>query len=247
MKKSLIFIAVLSLVIAGTTEANCVLTTKERGRISVNTSADTEIAPDIAEISFAIKTSDTKSIQKATLENNEISKKVLLVLETDINKENGDYIKTSDFNAAPIYTYINSKKTFEKYEVSNKITVRTKNIDKLGKMIDNAIKSGATNVDNLSFSLSNYDSQCNDLITKATKKAKERADVIAKALSTQIEGLSNISSSCSTNNNNMPRLYMAKNMIADVAAESASSLGSTTISNGVIKVIANVNASFFVE
>jgi hypothetical protein len=39
---------------------------------------------------------------------------------------------------------------------------------------------------------------------------------------------------------------MAKNMIADVAAESLGA-GSTTISNGVIKVNANVNASFYVK
>ena len=84
---------------------------------------------------------------------------------------------------------------------------------KVGMMIDKAIATGATNVDNLSFSLSNYESQCNDLITIATKKAKTRADVIASALASSVDGLSSISTSCSTNNYNPPRLYMAKNMI----------------------------------
>ena len=101
-------------------------------------------------------------------------------------------------------------------------------------------------VDNLSFSLSNYEAQCNDLIAIATKKAKTRAEVIAQALGTSISGISNISTSCSTNNYNPPRLYMAKNMIADVAAES-SSAGGVLISNGVVKVNANVNAGFFVK
>ena len=40
---------------------------------------------------------------------------------------------------------------------------------------------------------------------------------------------------------------MAKNMIADVAAESASLGAGTTISNGVIKINATVNANFFVK
>ena len=124
--------------------------------------------------------------------------------------------------------------------------MHTKSIDKVGKMIDNAILAGATNVDNLSFSVSNYEAQCNDLITLATKKAKTRADVIAQALGTSISGLNNITTSCSTNNYNPPRFYMAKNMIADVAAESSAS-GNTSISNGVVKVNANVNASFFVK
>lgn len=247
MKKSLIMVAVLGLMIGCaslSTEAGTV--NNERGTISVNTSANTEIAPDVAEISFAVKTSDLKSMQKATLANKEISDKVYAELKSMIDTKNGDYIKTSDFSANPIYSYTNSKKNFEKYEVSNCVIVHTKSIDKVGKMIDNAIAAGATNVDNLSFSVSNYETQCNDLISIATQKALTRANVIAKALATSVVGLNNISTSCSTNNYNPPRFYMAKNMIADVAAET-SSAGGTTISNGVVKVNANVNASFYVK
>ena len=40
---------------------------------------------------------------------------------------------------------------------------------------------------------------------------------------------------------------MAKNMIADVATEALGSNMATSISNGVIKVNANVNASFFIK
>ena len=185
-------------------------------------------------------------MQKATLANKEISDKVYTELKSMIDVKNGDYIKTSDFTANPIYSYTNSKKNFEKYEVSNRVIIHTKSIGKVGKMIDSAILAGATNVDNLSFSVSNYESQCNDLISIATQKALTRANVIAKALSTSIIGLNNISTSCSANNYNPPRFYMAKNMIADVASESVSA-GGTTISNGVVKINANVNASFYVK
>jgi len=117
----------------------------------------------------------------------------------------------------------------------------------VGSMIDKAIQVGATNVDNLSFSVSNYESHCNDLIKIATQKAKTRANVVAEALSTYVIGINNISTSCSANNYNPPRLYMAKNMISDVAAESSTVGGSTSISNGVVKINANVNASFYVK
>lgn len=247
MKKNLVVITILSLMTTSLGFSGQVLAGNEnRGFISVNTSANTEVAPDVAEISFAVQTSDIKSMQKATEMNKEISDKVYTQLKSLINTENGDYIKTSDFRANPVYSYINSKKTFEKYEVSNRVIVHTKCINKIGEMIDLAIKAGATNVDNLSFSVSNYESQCNNLIAIATKKAKTRASVIAEALAEEISGTNNISTSCSTNDYNPPRIYMAKNMIADVAAESALG-GSTSISNGVIKVNANVNASFFVK
>lgn len=248
MKKVLSSLLIISVIASCTTLASeAINLEKERGKISVNTQANTEIAPDVAEISFTVKTSDLKSMQKATLENKDISDKVLSLLKSMINTENGDYIKTSDFSAQPVYSYQNSKKVFEKYEVSNRVIVHTKSIDKVGLMIDKSIQSGATNVDNLSFSLSNYENQCNNLITIATKKAKTRAEVIASALGTSIDGISSITTSCSTNNYNPPRFYMAKNMIADTASEISSASGATTISNGVVKVSANVNASFFVK
>ncbi len=247
MKKSLVIVAVLAMFTASTDlSVQAVTTNNDKGIISVSTNANTEVAPDVAEISFAVQTSDAKSMQKATMANKEISDKVYAELKTMINPANGDYIKTSDFSASPVYSYSNSKKTFERYEVSNRVIVHTKSIDKVGKMIDNAIVAGATNVDNLSFSVSNYESQCNDLIAIATKKAKDRAEVIAKSLSTSLLGVSNITTSCSTNNYNPPRFYMAKNMIADVAAESTIS-GGTSISNGVVKVNATVNAGFYVK
>lgn len=247
MKKSLAILAVLALFGASAgLSSEAVNVNNEKGTISVNTNVNVEIAPDVAEISFAVKTSDLKSMQKATLANKEISDKVFAELKSMIDTKNGEYIKTSDFSANPVYSYQNSKKNFEKYEVSNRVIVHTKSIDKVGNMIDNAIAAGATNVDNLSFSISNYEVQCNDLISIAAKKAKTRAEVIAQSLSTSLLGINNISTSCSTNNYNPPRLYMAKNMIADVAAESAAA-GGTSISNGVIKVNATVNASFYVK
>lgn len=221
---------------------------KDRGYIAVNTSSEAEMSPDVAEISFSVKTTDTKSMQKATASNKEISEKVYSELKALINPATGDYIKTSNFNASPVYSYNGSKRTLDKYEVSNRVTVHTKSIDKVGKMIDNAITAGATNVDNLNFSLSNYDSQCDDLISKASKKAYKRADSIAKSMNSTLAGISNVSTSCSSNNgSSYPRLYMAKSMVAELADEASSNASGMSISDGVIKINAHVNASFFVK
>lgn len=251
MKKVLVAITVLSL-FAGVANLSSQAVTsdnsKDRGYISVNTNAETELTPNVADISFAIKTSDTKSMQKATNSNKEISDKVYAELKALINPSAGDYIKTSDFNASPVYSYSNSKRTLDKYEVSNRVVVHTKTIDNIGKMIDKAIASGATNVDNLSFSVSNYDSQCDQLITQAAKKAYSRANILAKATNSTILGISNLSTSCSSEGGNVrPRLYMAKNMLSAVAADSAPESAGMSVSEGVIKIHANVNASFFVK
>lgn len=246
MKKTFVILVLSALFISAVNINSEAIAANDKGVISVNTTSSLEVSPDLAEISFAVVSSDQKSMQKATSMNKEISDKVLSQLKLMIDPNNGDYIKTSDFSANPVYSYVNSKKIFEKYEVTNRVLVHTKSIDKVGEMIDKAILAGATNVDNLSFSLSDYETQCNELISNATKKAGIRANAIAKSLGSSIRGISSITSSCSTNNFNPPRLYMAKNMIADVASESYS-FGSTSISNGVIKINASVNAGFFVK
>lgn len=250
MKKTLLAITILSL-IAGvanlSTQAVTSDTSKDHGTISVNTSANTELAPDVAELSFAIKTSDTKSMQKATAANKEISDKVYAELKSMINPAVGDYIKTSNFNATPVYSYSNSKKNFEKYEVSNSVMIRTKSIDNVGKMIDKAITAGATNVDNLSFSVSNYEAQCDELISSAAKKAYGRANSLAKIMNSSILGVSSLNTSCNSNDVRQPRLYMAKMMLDSVAESSAGADNGITISNGTIKINANVNVTFFVK
>ena len=249
MKKTLLTAVVLGLIAVSAPLSTQAVTqvSHDRGYISVSTSANTEVAPDVAEISFAVQTSDTKSMQKATQLNKEASDRVLSVLSSMLNSSNGDYIKTSDFSASPIYTYSGSKRNLDKYEVSNRVIVHTKSLDKIGAMINKAIEAGATNVDNLNFSLSTYDSQCNDLLGIATKKAQSRAGLLAKNLATTLDGVRTFDVSCNANNYSSPRMYMAKNMLASVADEAASGGTQTSISGGVVKIYANVNASFFVK
>lgn len=183
MRKVLLTAAVLGLLIGSAPLASQAVTTAvERGYISVNTTANTELAPDVAEISIAVQTTDSKSMQKATLQNKEVSDKVISALKSMINTADGDYIKTSDFNASPIYSYSGSRRTLDKYQVSNSIIIHTKSIEKVGAMIDKAIALGATNVDSLAFSVSNYENQCNDLLSIATKKHRTGQILLLKLL-----------------------------------------------------------------
>lgn len=246
MKKVLLSITLLSLMLGcASLSSQAISESIERGYISINTSANADIAPDIAEVSIAVTTYDSKSMQKATAENKEISDKVISALKSKINTANGDYIKTADFNASPIYSYSGSKRNFDKYQVSNSIIVRTKSIDKVGSMIDTAISLGATNVNSLVFSVSNYEAQCNELLSTAVKKASARAHAIAKAVPTTITGIRSMDVSCSPNNSVRPQYRL---MMANKAMDSAEAgASSTTIESGVLKVYANVNASYFVK
>lgn len=245
MKKFLISAAIVGLAL-GCASVQAISESIERGYISVNTSANAELAPDVAEISIAVKTYDNKSMQKATLQNKEISEQVIAALKSMIDTSKGDYIKTADFSATPIYSYSGNKRNFDKYQVSNSVVVHTKSIDKIGTMIDKAIALGATDVNSLNFSVSNYEAQCNDLLTLAAKKASARANAVAKTVPTTLSGVRTMDVSCSTSNSSRPQYKMLMaNRAMTMDAEAAGS--STTIESGVVKVFANVSATYFVK
>ena len=249
MKKLAALLLLLGITTGSIACAATVTTTPERGYISVNTTANTEVAPDVAEISIAVETYDTKSMQKATKENKDISDKVYAELKSMINPANGDFIKTADFNATPLYTYSsNNKKSFDKYMVTNSIIVHTKSIDKVGTMIDKAIALGATNINNLTFSVSNYEKQCNDLLAIAAKKASTRVNILAKASHQTLAGIKSMDTSCSTNNaSRVQYRFLAKNMAAMDSAAGSAEQSSVPIQGGLIKIYANLNASYFVK
>lgn len=223
---------------------------KDTGTISVSYSAEKEVSPDTVEFSIAVKTSDKKSMQEASEKNKEISNKVYEYLKSNINTANGDYIKTSNYSATPVYVYVNNKRVFDKYEVSNNIIVHTKNLDKVSSYIDKSIAMGATNVNSLNFTLSNKDAQCSELLSKASKQIRSRADLVAAALGSGVAGIKNVSTSCSLNQRRVSygytnmKLMRANAMAADGAVVEEAS---TNIESGNITIYANVDAQFYVK
>ena len=218
----------------------------ERGFVSVTTYANTELPPDVVEISIAVQTEDSKSLQKATEENKQISDKVYSALSSMINKNDGDFVKTANYSAAPVYNYRNNKKELVKYEVSNSIIVHTKSVKDAGKIIDKAIALGATNINDLNFSVSSYDKQCDELLSIAAKKAYTRAGILASSAHNTLAGIKSLNGNCSTASA-MPQYRMhAKNASFGAAVDSESA-GASPIQGGVIKLHANLNASYFVK
>lgn len=222
-----------------------------RGTLSINTSSEAEIAPDVVEITIAIKTSDKNSLQKAAKENKEKSDKIYTMLQNMINQQKGDYIKTANYDARPIYVYNHELKrqVMDKYEVSNQIIVHTKNIAQLGDIIDKSISLGATDVNDLNFAVSEYEAKCRELIDEAAVKAYKRAEVAAIASKTKIIGVQSINANCSENSPRpVPYRMMAKGMLmANATMDAAIPEAATPIQSGTLKIYANFNASYWLK
>ena len=223
--------------------------TVQKGIISVSYSTEKEVAPDTVEFSVSIKTSDKKSMNEASRKNKDISNKVYDYLKASINPLNGDSIKTSNYRANPVYTYVNSKRSLDRYEVSNNIVVRTKTLDKVSNLIDKSISLGATDVNSLNFTLSDKDRQCNELLSFAAKQVKGRADTVASALNTSIAGIKDVSTSCSLNKRTLSYEYTNLKLMksADFAEAAGVPEVSTNIEAGNITIYAKVDANMYLK
>lgn len=219
----------------------------QRGYISVSYTTEKEISPDTVEFSIAIKTSDKKSMQEASRKNKEISNKVYDYLKANIKSANGDYIKTSNYSATPVYIYNNGKRSFDKYEVSNNIVVHTKSLEQVSGFIDKSIEMGATNVNSLNFTLSNKDSQCAGLLSDSAKQVKTRADVVASAVGTSVSGIKELRTSCSLNQRRVSYVSNMKLMRTAGATADEAPQAATNIESGNITIYASVDGDFYVK
>ena len=241
MKKILTSALVVSAVIlASTFSCQATVLEKEDGFVSVNATSSKEVAPDQAQITINIETSD-KEMQKAAADNKVIADKVYSSLKAVLNTEKGDYIKTANYTANPVYTYTkDNKRVFDKYVVSNNVVVITKNTAKVVKLVDTAIAAGATKVNDLEFLVADYDSACNEALAQLTKRAYSQATSIAAAINSKIVGTKSIASSCTPENNQRPVYSM-------MAKSSAPNESATPIESGKIKIFASINAEFYLK
>lgn len=217
---------------------------EERGYISVNAQVNKEYAPNIAKIRFYVET-ENKDLKIATDENKKTTQKALDAVKALLSTTKGDMIQTINFSASPQYEYRNKIKTFMGYKVTNGFQVTLKNVDVLGKVISAGLNNGANRVGDLNFSLDDNEKACNELIKEATSIVKTRAQVVAQASGSQIEGVKSLNASCNGNSSYQPRYELMNSKMMDSASAGVSEAMPTEM--GTIKMYASANAMYYVK
>ncbi len=154
--------------------------TKTVNTVVVEGQASIVVQPDIAKINLSVvtKSADSKTAQN---DNKTIMNNVLTALQkAGVAK---DDITTSHYNIYQTYDddmmYSNDQKVQQRiYQVSNGITIKTKKIDEVGKLIDVATAAGANDIDGIFFETSLADQYYQEALQKAMLSAKQKATAI---------------------------------------------------------------------
>lgn len=136
-------------------------------------------SPDTATFSTGV-TSKAPTASAALRQNSaDMDKVIKQIVAQGIKRED---IQTSGINLSADYEYNNEVRTprFIGYQVSNTVTVKVRQIDKLGAILDSVVSQGANNLSGPSFSIDDDSAAQREARDKAMKRAEAQALGYAK-------------------------------------------------------------------
>lgn len=190
-----------------------------------------EVGPNYAQLQIEVRTQG-REVQQTQVENAQVMNRVIQsLLGLNIPREN---IQTAAFNIFPQYDFIDGKQVFRGYEVTNAITVKLEDIEKVGSVIDTAVANGANSVSSIQFGLDNPDVVYQQALQKALQHAQINAQTIAQTMKLTLypQPISIVEE----RQQNGPELYKTLSI--------ASSQIGTPIEQGEITVSATVTVKF---
>ena len=155
-----------------------------RGKITVMGRGRVSASPDTAILTIGV-TSEGDDLQRIQEENALISSRVIkTLLSHGIQRDN---IKTQSYTIEPLYDYTNGNQIFKGYRVSNILITETSRLGDIGAIIDDAVASGANNIQGISFSVKNPDIYYNEALRLALRNAQSKALTLAQEMNIKID------------------------------------------------------------
>lgn len=153
--------------------------------ITVSASATVSAMPDQATISSGVM-SEAKTAKDALAANTAAMKKMIFDLKfKGIDDKD---IQTSQFNVEPVYVYPKDGQppVVTGYRVNNMMSVRVRDLDKLGGVLDQMVSLGANQMNGIAFHVSQMETLKDEARKEAMANALRRAKLLAAASGAEV-------------------------------------------------------------
>ncbi|MEO6092788.1 MAG: SIMPL domain-containing protein [Novosphingobium sp.] len=215
----------------------------EAGHALLTVSADgrSTRAPDLALFTAGV-TSQATTASAALAENSRAMNAVVTALKSAGIA--GRDIQTSNLSLNPVYappkrepdgTYVEGGQKIIGYQVTNSVNVKQRRLEQYGRVIDTLVSSGANQVNGPSFQLDQPDAALDEARTAAVGKARQRAELYARAAGLRIVRILSISEGGGYSPAPRPVMYR-------MAAEAAPA--PPPVESGELEIGANVTIQF---
>lgn len=153
------------------------------GMISVTGTGDAAARPDLAVLNLSVR-EQSKTAAGALSANNAAMAKVLEAMK-GIGVEERD-LQTSSFNIQPIYTQIKKSNNridheITGYAVTNALTVRLRDVSRVGEALDLSVRLGVNQGGSVTFSVDDPSDLMQVARVEAVKNAMEKARTLAQS------------------------------------------------------------------
>lgn len=154
-------------------------------RIVVTGEGAASIAPDMAVVNMTV-TREASTAQEALRENSEAMRKVMQAMSAlGVAKRD---LQTANFSIQPRYSRparnnkgVSAAPQIVGYTVRNGLTVRVREMDDVGTVLDKAVTLGVNEGGNIAFTNADASSSITQARKKAVKQARQKADTLAEA------------------------------------------------------------------
>ena len=194
-------------------------------------------APDMATINSGV-VSVSKTAQQALQTNSQLMEQLMQVLKSK-NIADKD-VQTSGFSVYPEYVRDAVPRGMKKmnqisgYRVSNNVSVKVRDLKRLGEILDALVQGGSNQISGIRFSIAKAKEVTNEARKEAVADARARAELYAEATGTRVGKVISISEQAIHSPRPVSHMRMA---MADMAS-------SVPIASGEQEVSASVNVMY---
>jgi len=202
--------------------------------IVVSGNGEASAAPDMAFLNLGVDAEGATAAEALRKNSAQMEATIKSLRDAGVDKKD---IQTSSLNVGAKYDYSrdNSPPRIVGYQATNTVSVKLRNLDKAGSVIDKAIGVGANRLDSISFGFADSKPLMNSARKAAVADARERAALYAEAAGVRLGPVLQISDSYSPTPGPIP--VMAR-MMADEAKSVPISVGESSMSANVTIVFA---------
>jgi uncharacterized protein len=235
MRRIVVAVLVAALLLTACTP-NVTVTNSSSGEQGIRVTGQGEVSgtPDTLTVNLGVSLR-RDTVEQATTEAADLATRLIDAL-TGAGVDDKD-IQTRNYSIYPEYDYKADTQTLLGYRVTNTVTVKIRNLDDAGSIIDAATGAGgdAVQVSGVSFSIEDDDALLQDARGRAWDNAKAKADQLASLSGVTLGKPISITESVSS----QPPVYRAADML-----ETA---GTTPIEAGEQTVTVVIEVEFSIE
>lgn len=212
---------------------------REPATIAVEGEGKVVAIPDLATIDLGVQT-ESPEVAAAQKENTDKMNKIVEALKAQGLKF--DDLQTASYQINPQYDYKNGESKLRGYLVSQNLTVKVRELTKLGKILEIAGTLGANQVGGLNFTVDKPDKFNNEARAKAIIQAKSKAADLVQALGVTLGAIRTFNES--SGNTPPPIFYSKSEAFGGIGGEA---MLAPAIQTGSLEVVSRVTIIYDIK